>query len=260
MIDVKKLHNTINELENHSATLARVAGLYDKLEKFKTELDILHNIISDNGSLLGKTDTDIRASIEILKSQLANMPIELKALKTELEKGSDEIYREISNRFETFAATLHALRTELEKGSDEIHREISNRFEMFAGALQALRTDIDKGNTTTRQEINNRFDVFLADQKSELKTLLNDMQSLQNKHKLDIEVAIRNEGAQVQRGLENIVKENHLTLQTTLDQCFSDMSVKIVKQHKYSFIGFALMGINAILLLATLWFLRHQIF
>lgn len=231
MIDVKKLHNTINELENHSATLARVAGLYDKLEKFKTELDILHNIISDNGSLLGKTDTDIRASIEILKSQLANMPIELKALRTELEKGSDEIYREISNRFETFAA-----------------------------ALQTLRTDIDKGNTTTRQEINNRFDVFMADQKSEIKTLLNDMQSLQNKHKLDIEVAIRNEGAQVQRGLENIVKENLFTLKTTLEQCFSDLSLKIVKQHKYSFIGFALMGINAILLLATLWFMRHQIF
>lgn len=228
MIDVKKLSNTIDELENHSATLGRVAGLYDKLEKFKTELDVLHQIISDNGSLIGKTETEIRASIEILKSQLANMPIELKAFRTELEKGSDAIQQEINNRFEAFAA-----------------------------ALQALRTDMDKRNATTCQEINNRFDVFVADQKSEFKTLVSDIQSLQNKHRSDIEVAIRNEGAQVQRGLENSVTEKHLTLQTTLDQRFSDMSVKIAKQHKYSFIGFALMGINVILLLAILWFVRQ---
>lgn len=202
MIDVKKLHNAINELENHSATLARVAGLYDKLEKFKTELDILHNIVSKNVGLFRETKADMLISAENLKSQLEKMPAE----------------------------------------------------------LNALRTEIDKGNAAMRQEIDTHLEAFAVDLKSALGTLLNDMQSLQNKHKSDIEVAIRNEGAQVQRGLENIVKENHFTLKTTLEQCFSDLSLKIVKQHKYSFIGFALMGINAILLLATLWFLRHQIF
>lgn len=199
MIDVKKLSNTIDELENHSAMLGRVAGLYDKLEKFKTELDALHNIITENVGLFRETKADMLVSAENLRSQLEKMPAE----------------------------------------------------------LNALRTEMDKGNATTRQEINNRFDVFVADQKSELKTLLSDIQSLQNNHRSDIEVAIRNEGAQVQRGLENSVTEKHLTLQTTLDQRFSDMSVKIAKQHKYSFIGFALMGINVILLLAILLFVRQ---
>jgi hypothetical protein len=231
MIDVKKLRNTIDELENHSATLARVAGLYDKLEIFKAELDVLHNIISEDGGLLRETEVDMRASTENLRSQLAQMTVE-----------------------------LEALRTEIDKDNTAMRQEIDNHLEAFAAALEALRTDIDKGSAEMRQEINNRFEAFAVDQKSALGTLLNDMQSLQNKHRSDIEVAIRNEGTQVQRGLENIVKEKHLALQTILEQRFADMSVKIDKQHMYSFIGFALMGMNAILILVALWFLRHQIF
>lgn len=199
MIDANKLRNTIDELENHSVTLGRVAELYNKLEKFKAELDALHNIISDNGNLFRETERDLRAVIEVLKSQLANMPVE----------------------------------------------------------LQALRTDIDKSNAAMSQEIGNRFKAFDADQKLALQTLLNDIQSLQNKHKSDIEVAIRNEGAQLQRALENVVKENHLALQTILDKRLSDMDTRIIEQRRYSFIGFALMGMNAVLILLTLWVL-HQ--
>ncbi|WP_446787392.1 hypothetical protein [Macellibacteroides fermentans] len=199
MIDVKKLHKTIDELENHSATLARVAVLYENLEKFKTELDILSTIISKNEALFRKTEADIREAIEALKAQLAKMPIE----------------------------------------------------------LNALREEIDKSSTAMCQEINRILEASAENQKAALGTLLKDLQSLQSKHRSDIEVAIRNEGAQIQRGLENIVKEKILTIQTMLEKSFSDVEAKIIKQNRYLLICFALTGINTALLLAALWFFRY---
>ena len=199
MIDVKKLNNTIDELENNAAAIARVAEFYNKLEKFKAELDVLHTAISDNDKLLKKTESDMRASIEILKSQLNKMPVELMALRTEIEND-----------------------------------------------IGAIHQGIDK-----------RLDAYAADQKSALETFLNQVKLLLSNQRSDIVFAIRNEGAQVQRGLENIVKEKYIDIQTILEKRLTDMEANHAKQNRYLFVGFALIGINIILVLAALWFLRQ---
>ncbi len=89
-------------------------------------------------------------------------------------------------------------------------------------------------------------------------SFLSDIQTQLNKHKSEIEVAIHTEGTQIQRGLENIVTEKHLALHSLVGQQFADMSGKLAAQRRYSFIGFALMGMNIILLVATIyWLLSH---
>ena len=250
MIDANKLQNTIEELESNSKTLKRVAELYEKLEAFGVEFNILYKMISEDGNILKSTESQISTSIEELNSQLVRMPEEASALRKAVEKGGATIREEIVNRLESLVADQKA---ELRALLNDIQFELSK----MPDELVALRKEVDKGSAAIRQEIINCMESLSAKQKTVIESFLGDIGSLLTKHRSDIEVAIRNEGAQVQRGLENIVNEKHIALQSIFGQHFSDMSYKLAKQGKYSFIGIAFMGMNVALALAILWMLRY---
>lgn len=191
MIDAKKLQNTINELENHTATLARVAGLYNKLEVCKSELDELQKSMAT-------TDDKFRISASALNDGI-------------------------------------------------------NKLKFF---LDKILLEISRGNDEARQALINGLAVLKIDQIKVIETGVNDIQSLLVKHKSDVEVSVRNEGTQIQRGLENVVKEKHLLMQTILNNSLADMSEKLSNQRKYVFIGLALNAVNLIILLsACVWLL-----
>jgi hypothetical protein len=131
--------------------------------------------------------------------------------------------------------------------------KLDTQLNMMPASLVSIQTEVNKGSTAIRQEIIDRLESLLLNQDAALKKLLNDIQSLLKKHNSDIEVAIRNEGTQIQRGIENVVTEKHFTIQNMMGQQFGDMSIKL---RRYSFIGFALMGINVIFLVTILLILR----
>ena len=198
MIDVKKLRNSIDELESHSASLARVVSLYNKLESFRAELDTLRLNISDSCEKLKAAEALYTDALESLKLHLKKIPSE----------------------------TL------------------------------ALRKEIGRWNADTRQDISNGIEVLRTDQTKMVENFINEIHPLLSRHKSDIEVALRNEGAQIQRGLENVVQEKHLMLQTILNSSLSDISNKIFKQQKYFFVAFALTTANLIIFLAgCIWLL-----
>lgn len=91
----------------------------------------------------------------------------------------------------------------------EVYSEISKLKEDIATSLELLKTNSNEFDTISNnirdrfKEAKLQFENFEIDNKNFKKELNSDIASRLDKHKSDIEVTIRNEGSQIQRGFEN---------------------------------------------------------
>ncbi len=118
------------------------------------------------------------------------------------------------------------------KELDNSSKQLKGFAEIFA-ELSKLQSSVAKNNdyfntaSTKLENVSNSINASLKDFKTTFKELDNSIISRLDRHKSDIQVDIRNEGTQIQRGFENSLNSNFNNLENKLNVKFANFEDKI---------------------------------
>lgn len=139
---------------------------------------------------------------------------------------------------------------------DKSSQQLKGFSEIFA-ELSDLHTSVSKNNnffktaSSKLEKVSNSIDSELKDFKATFKELDSSIVTRLDKHKSDIQVEIRNEGTQIQRGFENSLNSNFSNLENKINEKFGDFETKI-KSNKTLIIISLISGLINIGLIAYL--------
>jgi len=118
------------------------------------------------------------------------------------------------------------------KELDESSKQLKGFAELFA-ELAKLQNAVSKNNdffktaSTKLENVSNSIEISLKDFKTTFKELDSSLITRLDRHKSDLQVEIRNEGTQIQRGFENALNSNFNNLENKLNEKFRNFEDKI---------------------------------
>lgn len=144
------------------------------------------------------------------------------------------------------------------KELDKSSKQLKGFSELFS-ELSSLHNSIKKNNdffktaTTKIENVSNSIDNSLTDFQKTFIELDSSLVSRLDRHKSDIQVVIRNEGTQIQRGFENSLNSNFNSLENKVNEKFREFETKI-KSNKTLIIISLISGLINIGMIAFLIF------
>lgn len=153
MADLKKLDNTIKELEKQSNDLKNFNKAYSEIAKLKDEISNSLLLLKENNNGFNKISTEVKLRLEKTKKQVEN-------LENGLLKKIQEFYQDNKN----FQKELDgSLITRLNKHKSDITVDLRNEGTQIQRAFETtLNSKLNKMESNTRE----RFEL----QSKELKT------------------------------------------------------------------------------------------
>jgi len=141
---------------------------------------------------------------------------------------------------------------ELEQSSKQL-KGFSELFSELSSLHNSVKENNDffKSASTKLENVSNSIDNSLKDFQKTFKELDNSLVSRLDRHKSDIQVEIRNEGTQIQRGFENSLNSNFNNLENKVNEKFREFEIKI-KSNKTLIIISLISGLINIGLIAFL--------
>jgi len=139
---------------------------------------------------------------------------------------------------------------------DKSSQQLKGFSEIFA-ELSDLHSSVSKNNdffktaSVKLEKVSSSIDIQLKDFKTTFKELDSSIVTRLDRHKSDIQVDIRNEGTQIQRGFENSLNNNFNNLENKINEKFRDFETKI-KSNKTLIIISLISGLINIGLIAYL--------
>lgn len=194
MTDLNKLDKAIEELEMQSKDLKEFNGVYAEILKLKD--DIFKNL-----KLLEENNKGFAETSKLIESQFQSS-----------EKKIDSFLKQ-SDSFQ--------------KDQKDILKQllIEYKSELQSG-FSSISNLIDKGQSNTQKQLEESY----KDNKVFQKELDGSIVTRLDKHKSDIQIELRNEGAQIQRAFENSLTSNFNQMEAKLKSEFEKQSKKIGSQ------------------------------
>lgn len=140
----------------------------------------------------------------MVNSQELNKTISELEMQVKKFKSISEVYSELS----ALKSDLVRLKEQSGDSADKI-KSISEKLDSKLATYEKLLTEFSKDNKSFQKELEQHITSKL------------------DKHKSDIQVEIRNEGTQIQRGFENSLTLNFNNLQTKIQEIYTKQEKKI---------------------------------
>jgi hypothetical protein len=153
-MDLEKLDNVINELEQNSKQLKDFTAIY-------SEISTLQSNISHNLKLIEENNKNLNSVSDVIKKQTEENTKQLKVANDFLEQKIGEIYKDNKAFQKELDSTLT---TRLEKHKSDIQVEIRNEGTQIQ---RAFETTLNSNFNSMETKIKERFDL----QSKELKTM-----------------------------------------------------------------------------------------
>lgn len=153
-MDLEKLDNVVNELEQNSKQLKDFTAVY-------SEINTLQSKISRNLELIEENNRNLNSVIDVIKKQSEENIKQLKVANDFLEQKIGEIYKDNKAFQKELDSTLT---TRLDKLKSDIQVEIRNEGTQIK---RAFETTLNSDFNSMETKIKERFDL----QSKELKTL-----------------------------------------------------------------------------------------
>src|SRR5690554_5271995 len=153
-MDLEKLDNVVNELEQNSKQLKDFTAVY-------SEISTLQSNINQNLELIEENNKNLNSVSAVIKKQTEENTKQLKVANEFLEQKIGEIYKDNKAFQKELDATLI---TRLDKHKSDIQIEIRNEGTQIQ---RAFETTLNSNFNTMEGKIKERFDL----QSKELKTL-----------------------------------------------------------------------------------------
>ena len=208
-----KLENSIKSLENQSELLKSAAEFYDKIKK-------LQNDLVDSYLEFAESKSDFNEVSQRLKKDLVDFKSQIDSIK---ETSANELlkFNKSNNSFqEKFITNINELENLINSKFDTISLDINSKFEEINNITQKNITSLENGIQKKIQELYQDNKNFQKELDASLITRL-------DKHKSDIQVEVRNEGAQIQRGFETTLNSNFNSLESKLKEFFDVQSKRL---------------------------------
>lgn len=163
----------------------------------------------------------------MVNSQELNKTISELETQVRKFKSISEVYSELT----TLKSDLIRLKEQSSDSSAKI-KIITDKLDSKLASYEKLLTELSKDNKSFQKELEEHITSKL------------------DKHKSDIQVEIRNEGVQIQRGFENSLTLNFNNLQVKIQEIYSKQEKQISLMKVLLFIVIALcLGLGTIILL-----------
>ncbi|MBF0694193.1 MAG: hypothetical protein IR153_03930 [Flavobacterium sp.] len=153
-MDLEKLDNVVNELEQNSKQLKDFTAVY-------SEISTLQSNISRNLDLIEENNKNLNSVSDVIKKQTEENTKQLKVANDFLEQKIGEIYKDNKAFQKELDSTLT---TRLDKHKSDIQVEIRNEGTQIQ---RAFETTLNSNFNSMETKIKERFDL----QSKELKTL-----------------------------------------------------------------------------------------
>lgn len=153
-MDLEKLDNVVNELEQNSKQLKDFTAVY-------SEISTLQSNISRNLELIEENNKNLNSVSDVIKKQTEENTKQLKVANDFLEQKIEEIYKDNKSFQKELDATLI---TRLDKHKSDIQVEIRNEGTQIQ---RAFETTLNSTFNSMETKIKERFDL----QSKELNTL-----------------------------------------------------------------------------------------
>lgn len=153
-MDLEKLDNVVNELEQNSKQLKDFTAVY-------SEISTLQSNINQNLELIEENNKNLNSVSDVIKKQTEENTKQLKVANDFLEQKIGEIYKDNKAFQKELDATLI---TRLDKHKSDIQVEIRNEGTQIQ---RAFETTLNSNFNSMETKIKERFDL----QSKELKTL-----------------------------------------------------------------------------------------
>lgn len=140
--------------------------------------------------------------------------------QSEKLKSITKVYEELGKLQEEVAAGVESYE-EIANSLNNIKSEIENSIKNQSDFWDKLRNDVVDFN----KGYNKQIELLREENKSLYNSLENIVSSKLEKHKSDIQVEIRNEGMQIERGFKNAIDEKFISLETSLNKKFSKNNI-----------------------------------
>ena len=153
-MDLEKLDNVVNELEQNSKQLKGFTAVYSEISTLQTN-------ISRNLELIEENNRNLNSVSDVIKKQTEENTKQLKVANDFLEQKILEIYKDNKSFQKELDASLI---TRLDKNKSDIQIEIRNEGTQIQ---RAFETTLNSNFNSMETKIKERFDL----QSKELKTL-----------------------------------------------------------------------------------------
>lgn len=174
--------------------------------------------------------------------------------QAEVLKSTVKIYKEFENTLQEVSAgieTYENVGNDISKLKKEMEDSLEKQFK-FLDNLDNKLDDI-------KSEMGKQINFLRQENKGAYKTLEEGLYSKLERHKSDIQVDIRNEGAQIERGLKNALDEKFISISKELENKFHDLKGTfeggIRKQNKF-LIVISIITILNLILCGLLFFMK----
>lgn len=208
-----KLETTIKSLEEQADLLSSAVELYDNINKLQNDLTQSYLEFKESKTEFSTISKNLKSDLVDFKNQII-------------------IIQETSGiELDRFNKSNRSFQVKLIANIDKLENLISSKIEEIS-----IRTNsqIDEVNSLTQKKI----DILNNDIQKKIQEIYQDNKNFQkefdaslitrlDKHKSDIQVEVRNEGAQIQRGFETTLNTNFNSMESKLKELFDVQSKQL---------------------------------
>ncbi|NVN96679.1 hypothetical protein HXX01_00260 [Candidatus Nomurabacteria bacterium] len=254
MSNLVRLNELTQELEKSMAENRAIQNYLGEIKTIKKTLDDARLVYTQSSEKLEKMQIEVNKLVletsKVLKSigessdknwsKLLNQNLEhILELKKAIAKNLDELDKNIKDDFDILKKSLENEIKEFNKSQHRFETEMLGNIKKFESELDqninSRLTELDNNQLKFEGEVLGNLNKF----KNELDQNLS---SRLEKHSSDIQVSIRNEGAQIQRANELYIKENSQRLEEKISRKISNL--------KWLFLA-GLVGFSALIVLGV---------
>lgn len=219
-----KLDTTIEALEAQSGQLSNAVTLYDSINK-------LQNDLTDSYLDFEESKTDFKEASQQLKNELSGFKTQINNIKQTSADELEKFNKSTTDFQERFIKDISKLEQLINSKIDEVNKstiDFSNKLEQLIDSKIDEVNDItQKNNDLLESGIQKKIQELYQDNKNFQKELDASLITRLEKHKSNIQVELRNEGAQIQRGFETTLNSNFNSMDSTLKERFEIQSKQL---------------------------------
>lgn len=208
-----KLENTIKSLEVQSGLLSSAVELYDNINR-------LQNDLTDSYLGFEESKTEFNEILIKLKNDLSAFKDEISSIKQTSANELEKFNKSNTSFQEKFIANIDKIENIINSKIDEISVNINSQIDEVSNLTQ-------KNIDILNNDIQKKIQELYQDNKNFQKELDASLVTRLDKHKSDIQVEVRNEGAQIQRGFETTLNTNFNSMESKLKELFNAQSKQL---------------------------------
>jgi len=202
MANLQKLDDSINELESIKDELKEFSEIYSKLSSLKEDIENNRKSIHDTFDQFRILNDKISLSEKSFGGLVSRFNDSAGLLEKKLTSFESDLKEITGKELENFID----LTSELNK---ELKESLHNNLLDIGSAVSEGHKDIQAMISNLNSELRQNLNIKLEENKS------------------DIKVEIRNEGAQIQRGIENAINQSSLNFSKESGERFDKLNKRI---------------------------------